>query len=52
MLEEAIKTMNMLETGYNINNHEIPAWEGELTQMIQQKIQEKNRQQFAEEMMS
>lgn len=49
-IQEAIKTMGMLETGVQIPSSEITALEGEIMQMIKGKLNEKERKRFAEQM--
>jgi len=48
-IQEAVKTMGMLETGMQIPAEDITALEGEIMQMIKGKLNEKQRKQFAEQ---
>jgi len=48
-LSEAIQTMGMLETGIAIDQSEIPAWEAKTMQLVKSKVDNENRQKFAEQ---
>jgi HAMP domain-containing protein len=48
-ITDAVKTMNMMETGMQIPSDEITALEGEIMQMIKSRLNEKERQKFAEQ---
>ncbi|AFH22342.1 hypothetical protein OSG_eHP23_00065 [environmental Halophage eHP-23] len=48
-IQEAVKTMNMMETGMQIPSEDITALEGEIMQMIKGKLNEQERKQFAEQ---
>jgi len=52
MINQAVETMGMLETGVNIDQSEIVAWEGIIMQVIKSKINEEERKQFAEDMVA
>jgi len=52
MINQAVETMGMLETGVNIDQSEIVAWEGIIMQVIKSKINKEERKQFAEEMVA
>jgi len=52
MINQAVETLGMLETGVNIDQSEIVAWEGIIMQVIKSKINEEERKQFAEDMVA
>lgn len=49
-IRSAIKTLNMLETGVQIPAEDISALDGKIMNLIKQKLDEKERKQFAEQM--